>query len=175
MKKLILFTASIFTIGFSANAQQSAQQTIQLDLSNALEITFTSNGTTTGPTVTLPFTTVNDYASGVQSAAQQLKVRSNKAFNVAVKGNTAFFATGGGASTMPVSALQVKVFANSTGGSIAGTYAGYTDLSTAAANVITNGTYGGNQLFSVMYNANPGFAYPAGTYTMDVVYTATQQ
>ncbi len=41
--------------------------------------------------------------------------------------------------------------------------------------LISNGQNGGNQTFSVMYNATPGFAYPAGTYTVDVVYTATQQ
>lgn len=182
MKKIIIIAAAFIGFNTAANAQNAsgtAQQTVQLQLSNALEITFTGNNTATGATVSLPFTTANDYANGVQSAAQQLKVRSNKNFNVTVKANTANFSVTNGAntttSTMPASVLEVKVSANSTGGAIAGSYANFTDLSTTASNIITNGTYGGNQTFSVMYNAAPGFAYPAGTYTMDVVYTATQQ
>ncbi|MBS1688550.1 MAG: peptidoglycan-binding protein LysM, partial [Bacteroidetes bacterium] len=50
----------------------------------------------------------------------------------------------------------------------------YSTLTSTAQNLISNATYGGNQTFSVQYNATPGFAYPAGTYTTSVVYTATQ-
>ncbi len=76
---------------------------------------------------------------------------------------------------MPVSGvLGLKVSANGTGGTIAGKFTDFTNLSSTAANLITNGNNGGNQTFSVMYNATPGFSYPAGTYTVDVVYTATQ-
>lgn len=182
MKKIIILALTLIafnTITKAQNASGTAQQTVQVSLSNALEITFTGNGSATGATVSLPFTTADDYANGVQSTAQQIKVRSNKAFNVTVKANTANFSvTNNGStstSTMPASVLGVKVSANGTGGSIAGTFSNYTNLSTTAANMISNGTYGGNQTFSVMYNAQPGFAYPAGTYTMDVVYTATQQ
>ena len=182
MKKIIVIAAALIGLTSAAKAQSasgSAQQTVQLSLSNALEITFVANSSATGATVSLPFTTANDYANGVESAAQQLKVRSNKNFNVTVKANAATFTVTNGAtttaSTMPASVLDVKVSTNGTGGAIAGTFAGYTDLSTTATNMITNGTYGGNQTFSVMYKAAPGFAYAAGTYNMDVVYTATQQ
>ena len=182
MKKIIIIAAAF--IGFTTaakaqNASATAQQTVQLQLSNALEISFTANNSATGNTVALPFTTANDYANGVQSAAQQLKVRSNKNFNVTVKANAATFSVTNNGNTatsnMPASVLEVKVTANGTGGAVAGNFNNFTGLSTAAANLITNGTYGGNQTFSVMYHAAPGFAYPAGTYNMDVVYTATQQ
>jgi hypothetical protein len=180
MKKIIAIT-SIVLVGFAAkaqNASSTATQTVNLNLSNAIELTFTGSGTATGAAVNLAFTTVNDYANGVESAAQQLKVRSNKAFGVTVKTNNASFTYSGTTTPAPVmpvaGTLDVKVSSNGTGGTTAGTFAGYTDLSTTAANMISNGTYGGNQLFSVMYKATPGFAYPAGTYTVDVVYTATQ-
>ena len=180
MKKIIAI-AALAIVGYSANAQNAsstATQTVNLALSNAIELTFTGSGTATGSAVTLSFTTVNDYANGVQSGAQQLKVRSNKAFGVTVKTNNASFTYSGTTSpapVMPVSGvLAAKVSANSTGGTIAGTFSGFTGLTSTAQNLISNGTYGGNQLFSVMYEATPGFAYPAGTYTVDVVYTASQ-
>ena len=184
MKKIIAI-AVLATIGFSANAQNqsnqnsSASQTTNLVLSNAIEMTFTGNNSATGAAVSIPFTTVNDYANGVESDAQELKVRSNKQFSVAVKANNANFAYTGTttpAPSMPVSGvLAVKVTENGTGGSIAGSFSGYATLTSANQDLITAAARGGNQTFSVKYKATPGFAYPAGTYAVDVVYTATQQ
>ena len=77
---------------------------------------------------------------------------------------------------MPVTGvLDVKVTANSTGGSIGTGFSSYKDITATAQNIITNGDRGGNQTFSVQYQATPGFSYPAGNYAVDVVYTATQQ
>lgn len=180
MKKIIIIAITIFA-GFAAQAQTSttASQTVNLVLTNAIDMTFTANGSATGPLVSMPFNTTNDYASGVTSSAQQLKVRSNKNFNVTVKSSASNFSYTGATNPAPVmpvaSVLDVKVSANGTGGAIAGTFANYTDISTTAQNMITGGTYGGNQTFSVMYQAMPGWSYPAGTYAVDVVYTATQQ
>ena len=163
------------------NASSTAQQTVELGLSNTIDITFTGSGTATGGTVTLPFTTVTDYANGVESAAQQLKVRSNKIFNVTVAASAANFSvTNNGTtsvSTMPVAGvLDLMVSANQAGGTIASGYSAYGGgLSTAAASILTGASNGNNQTFSVKYKATPGFAYPAGVYAVDVVYTATQQ
>lgn len=185
MKKLLILSAAL--IGFSTfvkaqtNASGNAQQTVQLALTNALEITFTGNNSATGATVSLPFTTADDYANGVESATQQLKVRSNKAFNVTVKTSAANFSVTNSdtttASTMPASTLGLEVTNNSTGGALGTGFSAsaYNALSATAANLITAATYGNNQNFTVKYKATPGFAYPAGTYSVDVVYTATQQ
>ena len=184
MKKIIAI-AAFATIGFSANAQNqnnqsaSASQTTNLVLSNAVEITFTGNGSATGAAVTIPFTTVNHYANGVESDAQELKVRSNKNFSVAVKANADGFTYTGNttpAPEMPVEGvLAVKVSANGTGGDIAGSFSDYTTLTSSNQSLLSGADRGGNQTFSVKYKATPGFAYPAGTYAVDVVYTATQE
>ncbi|MBN8672176.1 MAG: hypothetical protein J0L80_15945 [Chitinophagales bacterium] len=181
MKKVIAI-AAMAIVGFSAkaqNASSTATQTVNLNLSNAIELTFTGNNSATGATVNLAFNTVNDYANGVESATQELKVRSNKKFGVTVKTSGASFTYTGTttpAPVMPVSVLGLKVIANGTGGTIASPFSttAYTAMSNTAANLISNGVNGGNQTFSVKYEAEPGFAYPAGTYTTDVVYTATQ-
>ena len=163
------------------NASSTAQQTVELGLSNTIDITFTGSGTATGGTVTLPFATVTDYANGVESAAQQLKVRSNKIFNVTVAASAANFSvTNNGTtsvSTMPVAGvLDLMVSSNQAGGTIASGYSAYGGgLSTAAASILTGASNGNNQTFSVKYKATPGFAYPAGVYAVDVIYTATQQ
>ena len=184
MKKILVLAVAL--VGFAVtsqaqNASATATQSVSLDLSNAIAITFTGSGTNTGGAVTLPFSTVSDYANGVTSTAQQLKVQSNLAFDVAVKSNATNFTYTGSyttGTTMPVSGvLKLMVTANSTGGSVASPFStsSYATLTDADQDLITSGTYGSNQLFSIQYKAEPGFTYPAGTYTTSVVYTATQQ
>lgn len=187
MKKIIIIAAAFIGFTSAANAQTTtnatgtAQQSVQLALSNALEITFVASSSATGTTVSLPFTTADDYANGVESATQQLKIRSNKDFNVTVKTSGAnFMVTNNGStatSNMPASVLGLEVTANNTGGNLGTGFSAssYKSLSSTAANLITDGDNGGNQNFTVKYKATPGFAYPAGTYSTDVVYTATQQ
>ncbi len=181
MKKVFAI-AALTIAGFASKAQvaSTATQTVNLNLSNAIELTFTGSTTATGAAVNLAFNTVNDYANGVSSSNQGLKVRSNKKFGVTVKTNNANFSYTGTTTPAPVmpvnGVLALKVSANGTGGTIASPFSAtaYRTLSSTAANLISNGNNGGNQTFSVIYNATPGFAYPAGTYTVDVVYTATQ-
>ncbi len=187
MKKIIIIAAAFIGFTTAANAQNTqnasanASQTVQLQLSNALEISFTSNNNATGSTVSLPFSAVAHYANGVESTEQELKVRSNKNFTVTVKTNNANFTFSNGgsvsSSNMPVSVLGLALTDNSTGGQVGQGFSAstYKSLSNSAQSLITNANNGGNQTFAVKYKATPGFAYPAGTYTTDVVYTATQQ
>ncbi len=177
MKKIILAAASFVAFAFNANADTKTQsQTVTLALTDAIELTFT--GATTSA-VSMPFTTVNDYANGVTSADQTLKVRSNKQFTVKVKANAANFTYTGTATptpTMPVTGvLKLMVSANSTGGTIASPFTGttFSTLTNADQNLLTTCSNGNNQTFAVQYQATPGFTYPGGTYTVDVVYTAT--
>ena len=68
MKKIIIIAAALIgisTVTKAQNASGTAQQSVQLGLSNALEITFVANSSATGATVSLPFTTADDYANGV--------------------------------------------------------------------------------------------------------------
>lgn len=158
-----------------------ANQATNLSLSNAIEITFANSMSEYGADVTLPFSTVNDYANGVESGEQELQIRSNKDFSIAIKSNAAGFSYTGNATPvpeMPVNGvLAVKLTANNTGGSIANPFStsAYSGLTNTNQSLITGGSRGGNQSFAIKYKATPGFAYPAGTYTVEVVYTATQQ
>lgn len=167
--------------GNQTSQSGTANQQVNITLSNAIEITFTGNGSAVGTDVSIPFTTVNHYANGVESDAQELKIKANKDFSVAVKTNAANFSYTGNttpAPTMPVNGvLGLKVTANGTGGSVASPFStsNYATLTNADQDLITSGNKGNNQTFSIKYKATPGFAYPAGSYAVDVVYTATQQ
>lgn len=177
------FLSCLFIIGFnyqsSAQTSATASQSTVLSLSNAIAITFVTTGTNAGTAISLPFATVTDYTNGVTSTAQQLKVQSNKIFNLTINTTSANFTYSGTTTptpVMPVSGvLAAQITANATGGTIATAFNGvYASLTSSAQALISTCSNGGNQTFSIQYKTTPGFAYPAGTYTASVLFTATQ-
>lgn len=176
---VILFSSA--NLGYAQNQNDNTSQTTKMSVKNTIEISFTGNSSATGASVNIPFGTASDFANGVESTTQELKVATNKGFKVGVKTNAVNFSYSGNttpAPTMPVQdILLLKVTANSTGGSVRTPFStnNYTTLKSSSQDLITGGNKGISQLFSVKYKAAPGFAYPAGTYSVDVVYTATQQ
>jgi len=180
MKKLITITAfALVSVCTRAQVASTASQTTNLHLANAIEITY-SCGSSVGATVVMFFNTVNDYASGVHTSAQELKVQSNKRFGVTVNTNSASFTYAGSASPKPVmpvaGVLGLRVTSNATGGNIVSPFSsnGYASLGATPASLLSNCSNGGDQNFEVKYEATPGFSYPAGVYAVDVVFTATQ-
>lgn len=162
-------------------AQQSSNssQTVSMGVSSTIELTFTGSGNATGATVNLNFNTVNEYANGVTSAEQELKVTSNRNFTVAVKTNAAAFSYAGSTSpapAMPVGILAMMITTNTTNGSIVSPFSttAYNSLSNSSQMLLNNCNPGNARNFAVKYKATPDFAYPAGTYTVDVLFTATQ-
>lgn len=184
MKKLSIILAAILSLAFQSNAQNatsSASQTTKLSLSDAIDITFTGTSSATGAMVNFAFNNVNDFANGIQSSDYQIKVRSNKKFKVDVKTNASTFSYTGSttpAPSMPVAqVLSLMMAANQTGGTLSSNFPSgqFGSLSSTSKTLLTSCNNGNNQWFNVKYKANPGFAYPAGEYTVDVVYTATQE
>ncbi len=177
MKKILLAMCMIgFASAANAQATSTATQQVNLNLANAIAITFVSSGNNTGPDVNLNFNTVNDYANGVISSEQQMMVQSNKNFNVSIQSNSQNFTYSGTTTPAPVvqisGVLQFMVTTNNTGGSLS--YSGYTGVPSGMATIINWGSPGGNKTFGVKYKATPGFSLPGGTYTANIIYTATQ-
>lgn len=161
----------VFAGMYAQSANSGATQSLNLAMNDIIEIAIVN-----GNTLNMGFSSVNDYANGVVSAEQELVVKSNNRFNVRVKARTSRFSYSGASSDpkMSSSKLSVKVTANNTGGVISSGHTNYKSLSTVGQSMISNAAAGGNKTFKVQYKATPGYTYPAGVYTVDVVYTATQ-
>ena len=161
MKKIILSAAIAFS-AFIAHAQSAstASQTVSLNLANAINISITS---ATG--TNFVFDDVNKYQNGLTNLnAATVQIKSNRPWIATVKTATANFSGPANAPVMPASVLGIRQ---------SGTNSAFGYLST------TGFTYGtgdrGISAYSVDYNAAPGFGYDAGTYSISVVFTATQQ
>lgn len=177
---LLLLASTINMVSAQSNEQASATQSANLVMSNVIDITFVNTGNSNGSNVDLVFTTVNDYANGVESSPIEIKVRSNKDFNVFAKTTSNNFSYSGSTSPAPNmkvnKVLSIKVVENNTGGNVPNAVNNkYKNLKKGDRKIINKGTAGGNNTFKVQYMADPGYEFPAGTYTVDVVYTATQR
>ncbi len=203
MKKISILSALIYSFVLSANAQDnhasgqnsgssknsmflgtgmssSAHHNVGIGLSNVIALSFVSSGGSTGGAVYMPLTSVSDYNNGVSSEVQQLKVESNREFNVTVNTNSPKFTYSGNVSPAPNvpvdQVLALKVIANATGGAIASVFNNISGaLSNMTQNLVSNGATGGHQIFSVQYKTTPGISFPSGTYSVAVVYTASQK
>ena len=184
MKKIIILSAALLGFNLASNAQTNAtanaNQNVVLTLSNAISISYSSTDNhTNGSDVTLPFTTVENYENGVTSSAQTLYVKSNKSFHVNVNTTSDKFSYTGSESSiapdmMVADVLKAKI-SNYNSGTAASTFASaFTALSNTSSSLLTGATKGGDRQFDITYKATPGFNFPSGTYTANVVYTATQ-
>jgi len=176
---LLLAAGAVNIASGQDNEAGSASQSANLVMSNAIDITFNSNGTSESEVVTLPFDNVNDYANGVESAPIEMRIRSNKKFYVSAKTSSNRFTYRGPESKDPkmnVNKLKIKVVSNNTGGKVPNAVNNkYSNMSKSNKKLINDGTPGSDNVFAVQYKADPGFEFPAGTYSVEVIYTATQQ
>lgn len=172
---LIALPVCMSSLVFAQNANTNAQQTANLGLSDAVEVTITSSATTN-----ITFNSINDMINGVESGTQDVRVRSNKGFRVSVASASGNFTYTGNSllnTLLPVSSvLKVKVVTNNTGGDVPLLMwlLGYQALGTGSLTILNNCDAGGNQAFSVKYKATPGVLNAGGNYSVDLIYTATQ-
>lgn len=156
---LVFVLCLILSAGYGQTAVKG-NQSLVLSLSDRIDLI-----TLSGSNPTFSFAATTDYANGINALnASSFQVRSNRGWNLSVKASAATFA-GPTGNSMPSSILHVRK--NGT--------PSYLNLSTVDQNIVTGGAQGANNIINIDYNANPGFSYDGGTYSLVVVYTATQQ
>ena len=169
-----MFTGVLATANAQNTPSGSASQQMQLSMADVLSISLEN----ASPTVNLNFSSVNDYANGITSGVQTLKVMTNESFRVSVKTSSDKFSYNGNISpspNMPVNnTLFMKIVNNNTGGQVKSGFANFKTLRKGNKNLLRNCEPGAAQTFDIQYQAKPGFEYPEGSYTINVVFTATK-
>lgn len=186
MKK-ILFVL-IATCGYMVSQAQpgpAAPSTVNvaatLLLNNALELQVNGDNDFQTASVSGTFNTEEDYENGVvltQGANFNnldhlpFSYSSTKNVNITLTTPATFTGSNGGNNLMPRTVLLYSVLGNTTGGTAPG---GFTTV--GATNTIIAGGLSGpdsQRAFDLYLVANPGFGFPAGTYSMNIMVTATQ-
>jgi hypothetical protein len=142
------------------HAQSSGTQAASLILSSSIEVTITR-----GQQVNMNFSSLSDFQNGVSTQnAATVKIRSNLRYNLSVRSATTHFVSNTNTPMPVLGILSVRVFPQGQ----------FIALSNTDATLLTNQNQGLNNV-NVSYRATPGFNYDAGTYTANIIYTATQQ
>ena len=164
MKKSILTSFALVLFALASNAQgpgnsTTASHNVKINAASVLDIVMTAT-----TDVELDFEDSDDYENGVDApAAAELKVKSNKGWQVAVTTTEENFASesGDNDSELPASALKVRK-------------TGDVDyVSIDSGDAIATGSKGGHtgdRVFTIDYNLNPGY-FAADTYTIPVTFT----
>lgn len=183
MKKFILFILAGLSL-ISAQAQRAttqvpATQTAKLVINDAIDIRFVSNSTT-GNDIPFTFSTIQNFIDGVVSNEEpELLIRSNKDFNISIRTKSATF-NGPSGTSLNADILKVMTVKQPLGSSVATPFssANYSPLSYTAQTIFqgcTKGWTASDQNCKLRFKAEPATQIPAGSYSIDVEYTATQQ
>lgn len=174
----------IFVLGnslsaFSQNQSGSASQPVQLILSKVIDLKFAETSSSQGPVVNMNFQDLNAYSRGVISGMQELEVYSNDDFKISIQTDAPNFVYHGmenPSKLLPVNnTLFISVADHTTGGLVNAAFdKNYQTLSQSSQDLILNGTRGAGKKLVVSYKAKPELGYPAGVYSVGVIYTATQ-
>lgn len=175
-KSAILAILFLLCMSLTASAQLvNSSQMLAVALDNVIEISFANNNSTFGELIRMQLTG----GTAIESPVQEIKVRTNKAFNVNVKSKTPTFEYKGEeypAPQLPVDeTLSMKVVNNNTGGSSLPGTNNYFSVTQMSQSIITGGGVGGNQNYGVKYRAKANTNVPEGTYAVDLIYTASQE
>ena len=183
MKKIVLSAAAIFTFGLinaqTVSTQTPASQTAKIVINDAIDIRFISNSTT-GNDIPFTFSTIQNFIDGVVSSEEpELLIRSNKDFNVSVRAKSTTF-NGPTGTSMSADILKIMAVKQPLGSNLATPFstASYAPISYTAQTIFqgcSKGWTSSDQNFKLRFKAEPATQIPAGNYTIDVEYTATQQ
>lgn len=165
MKTYFFLVFFIVAIAIAATGQtnNTTSHNASLQLSNAIEISFTQGGGFFG--VVMSFSTSEHLLNGITAAnAASIRVRSNKMFNVTVKAAAANFYSLFSATPMPVNGVLHVKEANQTN---------FISLTNTDQNFLIYQNRGVSE-YNLTYRATPGFNYNSGYYFIPIIYTATQ-
>lgn len=161
MKKLLTIMYGVVLSAFGSlyaqPGQSSSSAGSSVTLHDVIEISATAVN------ANFDFSTSSHYLNGIEQLnAASVVATSNKPFSLKAKAATANFSSAS-ATPMPASILSIRLSSGS-----------YVSLTTNDQTLSGNQARG-HRTLDIDYKANPGFDYDGDSYSLDVVYTATQQ
>lgn len=175
MKRIFLTTLISLSLQkfLHAQAHAVASQTLQIVLSDIIDIRFVENKLNIGPELHLAFDAAEDYLNGIETPRQMLRVSTNRNFTVTVH---ALAQNKNHISSDFLPRIYLKIQENNTGGTIANMFNhyNYALLSPGNQPLLQAAQKGDNQTFSVQYLAKPGMLVPPGIYAVDVIFTESR-
>jgi hypothetical protein len=163
MKKLLI-AVLVFVSAATVRSQtvvgtSAVTQSVNVVINNVFDMNLSTTSTRS-----FSFDNLADYDNGIEVLnANTLNYKTNKAWKVSVKALSTNFTGGAGATAMPADVIKVRKNGSPSYVAVSGADQ---DLTTGAR---------GDSNFNIDYKANPGYSYEAGTYSVTLQYTITNQ
>ncbi len=176
----ILLVLTGFANALKAQSQGAGSvQTASLEMAEVVSASFFAPGSGAPQSVELPMSGTSAMSEGIESPEIEVTLQCTADFDISVASSSEYF-TYSGPSTqntdMPVEdVLKIMITENNTGGSVGNGFSQYQPINAGAGKQVISSGQRGTRKFSFKYKAQPGFNYPAGTYTTDIVYTVSKK
>ncbi len=182
MKNTRYFIMVIMVLCWHCSQAQSGgggSQDGRLSLTEVVSASLFASDSSNTSTITIPIGGINALADGMESHEIEVTLQSTADYDVSVSSSSAYF-TYNGTATNPAQmlvkdVLSIKITANTTGGTVSNGFTQYQPVDGTLNQLIIASGLSGTRTFAFKYMAQPGFNYPAGTYTTDIVYTITKK
>lgn len=166
----------------SAKAQSSgggSGQDSRLSLVEVVSASLFASDSSNTSSINIPIGGINALADGTESHEIDVTLQSTSDYDVSVSSSSEYFTYNGTASNptpmLVKDVLSIKITGNNTGGAVSNGFTQYQPIDGSLNQLIIATGLSGSRTFSFKYMAQPGFNYPAGTYTTDIVYTITKK
>lgn len=171
---MTLLCCSVYAQGGGGSAQNG-----RVSLSEVVSASLFAQDSASTAQIAIPIGGINALADGAESHEIEVTLQTTADYDVSVSSSSAYF-TYNGTGTNPTQmlvkdVLSIKITSNTTGGTVSNGFSQYQAVDGSQNQLIIASGLSGTRTFSFRYKAQPGFNYPAGTYTTDIVYTITKK
>lgn len=176
----LLFLAAFAQEAYAQSAIEKGTQDINMKMKEMVSAKFiTPTGGSGNSNIALAIHGPQALANGIESKEITVTLQCTSDYDVSVASSSANFTYSGSSTsstTMKVEdVLSIRITDNQTGGNISNGFTQYRSISGTQAKKIINAGLRGERSFSFQYRILPGFNYPGGTYTTDILYTLTKR
>ena len=181
MKNTHYFITVIMTLLCSSAYAQGggSSQNGRVSLSEVVSASLFAQDSGNTSSIVIPIGGINALAGGAESHEIEVTLQSTADYDVSVSSTSPYFTYNGPdlnpAPMLVKDVLSIKITANNTGGTVTGGFNDYQPVDGTMNQLVIATGLSGSRTFSFRYMAQPGFNYPAGTYTTDIVYTITKK
>lgn len=172
-------TVIMILLSCCAMAQGGSGQNGRLSLTEVVSASLFAADSGSTSSIAIPIGGINALADGAESHEIEVTLQCTADYDVSVSSSSEYFTYNGpDANPTPMlvkDVLSIRITANNTGGSVSNGFTQYQPVDGSLNKLIIASGLSGTRTFSFKYMAQPGFNYPAGTYTTDIVYTITKK
>ena len=176
--RALLSILSLCCLEYASAQGSEPAQSATVKLKNIFSASVGSSNGQGGANVQIPIYGANALRNGIESSEMEVTLLCTSDFHISIASSSTNFLYTGPSTNNPImpvkDVLSIIITENKTNGTISNGFNQYKNISKTAKQIINSGQLG-IRSFKFKYKAIPGFLYPAGNYSTDIIYTVVKK